>query len=222
MTNTCVLPLNTWNTASLDMEWRWYDEEEWKWGATANPIPFPADLLLAETTGRQTGSYGHALFDVNSRWNASRSRLEWGRSDWGMRIVHEILRPEPFAQHAIGNRFEQALRDFGYGANDCEVVNYWSDDPPVRVSDENTKWLLVARKKDKSLFLVLQTWNKATTEVTVKIDPGRLGFTPAGAICDVEKNAALVVADAADFHVSLAGPYGTMVLKQHAAAGRDP
>ena len=27
VTNTCVLPLNTWNTASLDMEWRWYDEE---------------------------------------------------------------------------------------------------------------------------------------------------------------------------------------------------
>ena len=221
VTNTCVLPLNTWNTASLDLEWRWYDEGQWKWGATANPIPFPVDLLLAETTGRQTGSYGHALFDVNSRWNASQSRLEWGRTEWGMRIVHEILRQEPFAQHAIANRFEKALRDFGYGSKDCEVVDYWSDDPPVSVSDENTKWLLVKRKKDKSLFLVLQTWNKATTEVAVKIDTGRLGFTPAGGVWDVETNAKVPVASAVDFRVSLAGPYGTRVLKVHAGAGRD-
>jgi len=214
VTNTCVLPLNTWNNASLDMEWRWYDEAEWKWGATANPVPFPADLLLAETTGRQTGSYGHALFDVNSRWNASQSRLEWGRTEWGMRMVHEILRPEPFAQHAIANRFEQALRDFGYGSKDSKVANYWTADSPVQVSDENTKWLLVARKKDKSLFLVLQTWNKATTEVAVKIDSDRLGFTPAGGLWDVEKKAALPVADAANFRISLAGPYGTRVLKR--------
>jgi hypothetical protein len=173
-------------------------------------------LLLAETTGRQTGSYGHALFDVNSRWNVSRSRPEWGRTEWGMRIVHEILRMEPFAQHAIANCFEKALRDFGYGSKDGEVINYWSDDPPVSVSDENTKWLLVARKKDKSLFLVLQSWNKATTEVAVKVDPGRLGFTPAGRVSDVEQNVALPLASATDFRVSLAGPYGTRVLKWHA------
>jgi len=129
-----------------------------------------------------------------------------------MRIVHEILRQEPFAQHAIANRFEQELRGFGYGSTDCEVVTYWSDDPPVRVSDENRKWLLIVRK-DKGLFLVLQTWNKATTEVGVKVDAGRLGLAPAGAIWDVETNDILPVADAADFKTSLAGPYGTRVLK---------
>ena len=101
------------------------------------------------------------------------------------------------------------------------MVDYWSDDPPVSVSDENTKWLLVKRKKDKSLFLVLQTWNKATTEVAVKIDTGRLGFTPAGGVWDVETNAKVPVASAVDFRVSLAGPYGTRVLKVHAGAGRD-
>ena len=95
------------------------DEAEWKWGATANPISFPADLLLAETTGRQTGSYGHALFDVSSRWNASQSRLEWGRTEWGMRIVHEILRPELFAQHAIANRFEKCC---AISATDRRIV----------------------------------------------------------------------------------------------------
>ena len=92
----------------------------------------------------------------------------------------------------------------------------------MSVSDEKTKWLLVTRKKDRSLFLVLQTWNKATHEVAVKIDAGRLGFTPDGGVWDVEKNAELPVANAADFHVSLPGPYGTSVLIRHAAAGRAP
>lgn len=36
------LPLNTWNNASLDMEWRWYDEQKYTWGDAPNPIPFPA------------------------------------------------------------------------------------------------------------------------------------------------------------------------------------
>jgi len=221
VTNTCVLPLNTWNTASLDMEWRWYDEEPWKSGATANPIPFPPDLLLAETTGRQTGSYGHALYDVSSRLNTAQSRPDWGRTEWGMRIVHEILRPEPFAQHAIANRLEKALREFGYGSKDCQVVNYWSDDPPVRVTDENVKWLLLVRKKDNRLFLVLQSWNKAATNVAVKIDIGRLGFVPAGGVWDVDASAKLPVASTADFRISLAGPYGTRILRSHTDIAHD-
>jgi hypothetical protein len=122
------------------------------------------------------------------------------------------LPPEPFAQHAIANRFEKELRDFSCGSKNCEVFNYRSDDPLVSVNDENTKWPLVVQKKDKRLFLVLQTWTKATTEVGVTIAPDRRGFLPAGEVWDVEQNAELPVASAMDFRVSLLGPFGTRAL----------
>lgn len=213
VTNTCVLPLNTWNNASLDLEWRWYDEQKYTWGDTQNPIPFPPGLLLAETSGRQTGSYGHALFGVDSHWDATQTQADTARNEWGMRIVHEILRTGNFLTHPLSQKFENALREFGYGTADCRVINYWSDDPPVSVNDDATKWITVIRKKDHSLFLVLQTWHKDDTDVTVKLNLKVLGFTPASKMWDVEQDSALPVADITNFTLTLHGPYGTRVLK---------
>ena len=112
--------------------------------------------------------------------------------------------------------WKRRLRDFGYGSKDCEVVNYWSDDPPVqRERRERRSGCCVVRKKDNSLFLVLQTWNKTATDVAVKIDIGRLGFVPAGGVWDVDASVKLPVASTADFRISLAGPYGTRILRSH-------
>lgn len=170
-------------------------------------------LLLAETSGRQTGSYGHALFGVDSHWDATQKQAETARNEWGIRIVHEILRTNNFLTHPLSRKFENALRKFGYGATDCQVINYWSDNPPFSVSDDETKWIAVIREKDHSLFLVLQTWHKADADVTVKLDPKLLGFTPAAKIWDVEQDSALPVADITNFTFTLHRPYGTRVLR---------
>jgi hypothetical protein len=210
MTNTLLLPFNTWNDADLDMEWRWYDEVKWTWGPQTKPIPFPPDLLLTETTGRQTGSFSHALFGVSSLWNETDRTEQTARTEWGMRAVHEILR-SPNREPA--KRLEKALRDFGYGTEACRVVNYWSDDPPLSVSDPRVKWLLLVRKRDRSLFLVLQSWRKSGTNVEIALDPKRLGFTPGLEMLDVETGKRLRrLPSGLRFEARLPGPYGTRVL----------
>ena len=233
ITNTRVLPLNTWNNASLDNEWRWYDEEQWKWSDTPNPIPFPPGLILSEMTGFQTGSYPYAHFAVNSHFNKAHLKLETARSEWGMRTVHEIPNKVELLGELwngcviitgddvikkwgvqICQKFERALRDFGYGYTNCRVINYWSDEPPVSLSDsDSNKWLLIIRPSDKSLLLVIQSWRKPDTEIEVKLDTTRLGFTPATKVLDVETDLELPVANITHFKVNLAGAYGTKVLK---------
>ncbi len=91
-------------------------------------------------------------------------------------------------------------------------MNYWSDDPPITVNDPgNNKWLLVVRKSDAALFLVLQTWNKADTELTVSFDPARLNVRPASQAWDVETGQEVPIAGER-LHLTLPGPYGTRVL----------
>ena len=169
-------------------------------------MPFPPDLLLAETTGRQTGSMGNSHFGILGNPNQAASfPPTYARSEWGMRAVHEI-------GSRNNNVFEKALWRFGYGTDRTTVVNYWSDDPPVTVSDpDNNKWLLVVRKSDNALLLVLQTWNKTDTDVTVTLDPARLGFRPAAQAWDVETGQEVPTTGEA-LRLALPGPYGTRIV----------
>jgi hypothetical protein len=69
---------------------------------------------------------------------------------------------------------------------------------------------LVVRKSDTALLLVLQTWNKADTALTVTFDASRLGFHPAGKAWDVETGQEVPIAGET-LHLTLPGPYGTRV-----------
>lgn len=149
ITNTLLPPWSTWNTINLDMEWSWFpDPSDAAKGPKRLNLPFPPDLLLAETTGRQTGSMGDSHFGVLGNPNQEASfPPTYARSEWGMRAVHEIgVRKN--------TDLERALWEFGYGSERATVINYWSDDPPVAVSDpDNNKWPLVIRKSDNALLL---------------------------------------------------------------------
>jgi hypothetical protein len=81
------------------------------------------------------------------------------------------------------------------------------------VADNRTKWILLLRQQDQSLFLVLQTWNKADTDVTVNLDTHLLGFTPVAKVWDIERDTELSIPDVTAFKVELPGPYGTRMLK---------
>ncbi len=204
VTNTNVLPFNTWNDASLDLEWSWHEEgDKYSWGDKYAPLPFPPDLLLTETAARQTGSYSHALMGVNGWLNKAENNP---RAEWGMRVVHEIIHGDDINDPSKG-KLDTALWKFGYATDRCQVINYWADDAPIAVSDPEVKWLLLVRKSDKALLLVLQSWKKDDTTVNITIDPARLGFTPENIASDAESNETVPV-DNNSFTTTLIAPYG--------------
>jgi hypothetical protein len=216
MSNSMMLPIHTWNDSMLDIEYPYRSRV---------PDPFPAEYLLAQATGHQTGSYRHLLESVQRlrsgifRESVSDMDPNLVRTEWGMRMVHEAMRwlfpNENFAAFEPGRMLEKALWDFGYGTDDCKVVNYWSDDVPVKVSDPDAKWLLMERPKDKTLFLVLQSYKNEDMPLEITLDSRKIGFTPASKARDVESGSQVKVAGSKNelkIETTLRGRFGTQVL----------
>lgn len=217
MTNTLMLPVHTWNDAMLDLEYPIR-------GRKADP--YSAEYLLAQATGHQTGSYRHLLNTVlripGGQWfRKSVSEMDPNivRTEWGMRMVHEAMRwlfpHENFSVFEPARTLEKKLWEFGYGTDDCVITNYWSDDPPVMVSNPDVKWLLMSRKNDATLFLVLQSYKDKDIAVDVILDEARLGITPALKGREIESNEAVKVERKnSELHLknTLRGPFGAKVL----------
>jgi len=196
MTNVVALPINTWNDAMLDLEW--WTEGGMRYGRKKNGTtelsPFSPELLLAEATGHQTGSYRHVLTSILSVprevWFKSPPAPEFTRPEWGMRMVHETFRwlfpYENYAAFEPARSLEKSIWDFGYSTDDCSVVNYWENNPPVKVSDPDVKWLLLSRKKDNKVLLVLQSYLKKDARIDVKLDDQRFKFNGQVSVHDVE------------------------------------
>ncbi len=230
ITNTRLLPWNSWSSTTLDIEWEWYRDTTATVLQQPNVgnvngqsrtnrsrplrLPVPPDLLLAETAGRQTGSMGESLFGIlGNNLGSTGIPKTYPQSEWGMRAVHEL-------KLAGSATLNDALWKFGYGTDKAKVINYWSDNAPVSVNDpDNNKWLLLERPGDKSLFIVLQTWKKADEEITVNIDHAKLGFTPVAKAHDVATGAA-VPFNGSNLKLTLPGPYGTCVIIIGAEAGK--
>ncbi len=216
ITNTRILPLNTWCDASLDMEWEWYGSDAVRTPDGARVSPYPYELLLAETAGRQTGTIPHALAGVTGMGRESKALSpDLARCEWGMRTVHEIAPLFPFASFESFKSLERLKQAFGYGSPQCEVFNYWNDQPAVRVSDTKTKWLLLSHPDGKALLLILQSWNRDETRTQVTLADGPLGFHPSSRVTDAETGEALPVepGGALRFRIALAAPYGTRVVR---------
>jgi hypothetical protein len=167
MTNGNLLPIMTWTDINLDIEWSWNGGND----------PFPPELLRAETTGLQTGCYPHALHQCTSnKWfkegaykiktGAMKYNPDAVRHDWGIQMVHEILRTlwgEKVKEYPL----EILVMDFGYGEPDCKVYNYWQDDYPVSVSNKEVK--SIAFEKDGKVMVVLTSWLKEKAEISVAL-----------------------------------------------------
>lgn len=169
MTNTLLLPLNTWTTANLDIEWSWFDYKDF------TRAPFLPEVLLAETLGRQVGSPGYALHPISGFAQEEKVRTpEMIRRDWAMRRVHEIPLTWPWIDAC--DRF---FKDFKYGTPDCRIFNYWDDKPALKVSDPKVKWLALVRDGAPHGLLLLQSYRKDGVTVEVL-------FPEAGALMDAE------------------------------------
>ena len=78
------------------------------------------------------------------------------------------------------------MLDFGYAQSDCQVLNYWDDGYPVKMSDPQCKSLLLQRGNERLLLLV--TWNGQPATVGMAC-----GFPVTSAI-DAETKQELAVA----------------------------
>ncbi len=144
MTNTHIAPYMVWNEYNLDMEWGKSDEVLQK--------RFHPDMLRAESLGLKTGNIPVVLHF----------------SGGPAMLVHEIktgisIKPYP-----------EPLVEFGYGLDDCEVINYWDENVPLNLSDEQCKWLLL--KRNGKLLIYLVSWNGDPARVKATLDLDALGI----------------------------------------------
>jgi hypothetical protein len=140
MTNTQIVPINTW--AGINLDW------EWKYGDTDGQDRFAADYVRAVSLGLQTGSRPTVLLGLHATkkelqpW-VSRTCLAWC-------LVHEI-----YPAWTYGEPFQtvyQKLYDFGYGTPECRVHRYW-EKQPIRIEGIDAKALVVTRPGAVTVFV---------------------------------------------------------------------
>lgn len=141
---------------------------------TARPRVNPADLLRAESSGRQTGCMPNALARVHGTSGAEEKR-RGERTRFGALMVHEIKAYMPGADGALLSK----VLDFGYGRQGCRVRNYWDAGYPLHADNGQVKSMLM--QKEGEILALLCTWNPDPETVTLTLDTGRLGMTPTAA-----------------------------------------
>lgn len=136
MTNANLIPLLSFGTIILDHEWR--DQGAFKDKDCQERLYLDDDtsLLLAQSTGLQSGclSVWHNLFHGDERIT---------RSALGVSLTHEIkcgLWDGPLHERTV-----EILTGFGYGLPDCQVWRYWDDVQPVKTEGATAKVLTLAR-----------------------------------------------------------------------------
>lgn len=189
MTNTMILPMHTWTTCNLDNEATWTDVAR-----NITPAVFPWDYLLTETTGGQVGIPGHSHFAVGGKDATP-------RREWGMRRVHEIT--NMFGEG--WRELDKLFLDFGYGKAGVQVINYWNDDPPFKVSNNDVKWIGMIRTGDPGAMLLLQSYSFDPTTTKVSL-PGYTTWKNA------ETGAPLATDAEGIIEVNFKEGYGTVLL----------
>ncbi|MCM8830052.1 MAG: LamG domain-containing protein [Candidatus Omnitrophica bacterium] len=196
MTTTLFLPLHTFGTANLDLEFH-------------NTKPFPPDLLRTETIGLQVGNYPLSLYSISGSNNETVKNLTkeiQHKIEWGMRMVHEIQR-RPLSEKIIAD-LDKIIFEFGYGEDKIEINNYWSETPIVEVNNENVKWIGLIDREKREILIIFASWSEKNEEVEIKTNEKNIGFKLKGEIIDVEINEKLV-----SNNIRLYGPYGVRIVK---------
>ncbi len=178
MTNTKILPWSTWTTATLDNEASYRQETKNENGTN---VPWPPDYVRAVTLSRQSGSVAYTL-DPLRNWDNRHEFYRGDRpqfilpqlSDWGMSAVHEVRGRA--ADSALGRAHQQILLDFGYGKDEVEVGNYWSEKPMAQVTGGEIKWLALRKKTAtaaRQALLLLQSYEARPATALVRFGDDR-------------------------------------------------
>jgi len=179
ITNSLILPLHSFATTILDLEWSRFDSA------------FPPDMLLTETLGSHTGNYSFALNPLYGKNNLRVKDLDEGtlaKINWGMNRVHEFI-PFPAYRYLQPDSlppYEHRFRDFGYGEPHVAVMRYWDETPALKCSDPGVKWLLLADQKEGRGLLLLVNYGLESSDATLRLDPKVIGSGFSKATTDKE------------------------------------
>ncbi|MGA2618658.1 MAG: glycoside hydrolase domain-containing protein [Thermoguttaceae bacterium] len=220
VTNTQTIPMNTWFTATLDLEQPYRLDKQRRplpasdkfWGTIQDGyhLPFPADYTRTMTLGRVAGVIPHGMYPLrntmdyrDARYKNVPDRIKL--SDWGMYRVHEI-RGADWNFGETGARCSRLMKQFGYGAPGVQVFNYWDDRPILKTSDGRVKWLVLRRAEAPALLLVLQSYAEEPLAVKVAL-PGAVA-----AIDMLKPEEILSAGSEGELSISLGADYGTRLL----------
>ena len=132
MTNANIVPMLSFGTMILDHEWR--DRGDWTDKDSQERLGLEEDtsLLLAQSTGLQSGCLAvyHDLFHGDERL---------GRSALGVALTHEMKFGRAWWRSGDGAAAQ--MSDFGYGLPDCRVWRYWDDAQPITTTGAPRKRL---------------------------------------------------------------------------------
>jgi hypothetical protein len=165
MTNVNIVPMLSFGTMILDHEWRDQGTFHNKDFHERLYLEEDVSILLAQSTGLQSGclSVLHNLFHGDERIN---------RSALGVALAHEMKLG--LNQERIGQRIAEQLASFGYGLPDCRVWRYWDDSPPLRTTGAPVKALTLVR--GGKAMVVLASFGPAG-DVELDLDLKRLGLS---------------------------------------------
>ena len=199
MTNTQVLPLNTWSTFTLDLEQRYRDD-----------LPWPPEYTRAVTLSRQIGSVPVPLNPLRNGIGSQGWFQKAGPhavlSNLGMCVVHEFRGlGAQVPDEGPSRRFATSLAEFGYRTRNVAAHDYWEENPFVRVHHANVKWLALTREHEPSGLLILQSY-EAGPVVTKVHFPAALSFQ------DAETNQLMDANADGEATIDLPADYGTRML----------
>ena len=174
MTNVNLVPFLSFGTMVLDHEWR--DRDDWVNKDSQERLGLDDDtsLLLAESTGLQSGCLAvyHDLFHGDQRL---------GRSALGVALTHEMKFGR--AWWKPGDVAAAQLSDFGYGLPDCRVWRYWDESQPIETTGAAVKTLVLAR--GGKVMVVVASYGPAG-DVVLNLDWKRLGLSDQATAMNVE------------------------------------
>ena len=135
MTNANIVPILSFGTLLLDHEWRDRGDFQEKDFHERLYLDDDASLLLAQSTGFQSGCIGvvHNLLRGETQV----------RSALGVALVHEMklsVNTETLVRNTARH-----LCELGYGLHDCRVWRYWDDPKPIKVDGVPVKTLTLSR-----------------------------------------------------------------------------
>jgi hypothetical protein len=164
MTNANIVPLLSFGTILLDHEWR--DQGDFRDKDFCERLYLDDDstVLLAQSTGLQSGCLGivHNLFHGDERLV---------RSALGAALTHEMK--VGLYYERLGQKIAGLLSDFGYGRPDCRVWRYWDDSLPLKTEGAAVRTLTLARG-GKAMVVVASCGPGG--EVTLDLDRKLLGL----------------------------------------------
>ena len=191
MTNANIVPMLSFGTILLDHEWRDQGEYREKDCQERLNLDEDASLLLAQSTGLQSGclSVWHNLFHDDERIT---------RSALGVSLTHEIKCGLWYGP--LHERTTAILATFGYGLPDCRVWRYWDARQPVVTTGVPAKTLVLARAGQA--LLAVASYGPGG-DVQISLDRVVLGLTGGAVAVNAETGESIEKIAPGQFKLSL-------------------